>query len=196
LLGIHDSHGALQLLLRRDIQDPALNRVRRAAFIEFCNQQASEYESLRKQMPPSNERTRQMTQVVEGVRSTAERAEAPSDVAGLLFNQDTDGSRVIALAMLQVVPLRSYFGNILACVTLARSRFEQYWALRAALRLADKLGPKEADKLVSAIENSTVPAIREQGDTSRWSIAEKILRMLRDKPSREKQSLSNPKKKK
>ncbi|SRR6266481_1514926 len=184
LLGIHDAHGALELLLQRDIQVPVLSRVRRAAFIEFCNQQASKYASIRKEMRPSDQRTGQMTQVAEEVRNMAKRVEIAPDVAGLLFNQDTDGSRIVALAMLQVVPLRSYFGNILACIMAAHSRFEQYWAMLAALRLATKLGPKDAARLISTIESDTDPPIREREDESRWIIADEILRELRNEPTR------------
>ena len=145
-------------------------------FIEELALLSDEYESMRQAMVAGPSRTELMTllvgraQVLGGQQDTGR-------VAELLFNQGTDGSRIVGLALAQKEPQRHHVGMALSGVADLRSHFEQYHSLVLAQKLLPSLEPSSALEMRAAIANQINKSIT-PNDQSRWGLAHKILGAL------------------
>src|SRR5262249_2596543 len=99
-------------------------------------------------------------------------------VAERLFSRNTDGSRVIGLALARIDPRRQHIELALPGIRLPRSPFEQFHALLLADVLLSLLHPTAAVQLEDAIGSQINHTIRPD-DQSRWAVARRLLETIR-----------------
>jgi hypothetical protein len=75
------------------------------------------------------------------------------DPAGVVqdFFQESDGGRIVALALLKERPDPAYFDLVMNAITHPRSNFEEYHALEAMRPLIPLLDAQQATRLRDAI---------------------------------------------
>ncbi len=139
------------------------------------------YEATRKAMPSGSERTLKMSSIVAQARAVAAQARyQPMEMTDLL-GQNTDGSRIIALAVVQANPDPRAFSLPLDAITHSRSAFEQYQALRAAEEMLPRLDEGQKQQLAAALrdQRSGGPGKFITPDSDRWAISSRILAALK-----------------
>jgi hypothetical protein len=140
---------------------------------------AREYDSIRSTQESSDERTRQMTQLVSRARVLA--ASVPSAAnAKRWFGEDTEGGRIIGLAVIQAVPDPADWALVESAIARPRSAFEQFHALRAADALLPLLDSRRRRDLLNAIRSQIAETEGEgrwitPSDSSRWSYAHDLV---------------------
>lgn len=146
---------------------------------QFMFQKAAEYERIRNELPPNDQRTREMSRIVAEVRSATRGKGLPPNVVRSLFNR-SDGGRVVALANLGANPDPTLVDIVRDGVVNSRSAFEQYHALRAAEALTPLLPETDRGQLADAIrsEMGEGPGEHIRPDTDRWPVAERVLGVL------------------
>jgi len=112
---------------------------------------ASEYESVRSQMPSGHMRTRRMNEIAAGMRTLA--------LAGLplrtqLTRSDSIGKRLAAICMLQVEPRPRYFRWLIERVKSETQPFVFYQASVAILELLERKFYVNADVARSEISDA------------------------------------------
>jgi hypothetical protein len=138
---------------------------------------AAEYDSIRKTMPASEERTTRMTAMVRKARNLAGRMPNENLPLQLFVRSGSAGERIVALALAQASPKQAYFPIALGGIAHAESAFEQFQALSLARWLFDSLNPEQREQLRSALlEQETVKI--DQQDSSRWRQREELLTKL------------------
>jgi MinD-like ATPase involved in chromosome partitioning or flagellar assembly len=142
---------------------------------------AAEYERVRQQMQPGNERTYHMTAVVDRAR-TLLGASAPGNLPDLLFDLSRPGTRVIALALAQQAGDVSFVRLAISATAEPKSPFEQYHALVLGEGLLPLLGDDAKRKFADAIVSQTGNFITQQ-DPSRWNLSRSILKQIMDPSS-------------
>ena len=149
---------------------------------------AQDYEQLRRTMPYGYERTTKMGAIVAQVQALAREADyAPEDIRRL-FEEGSDGRRIVALGLLRALPDPACLDLALQAIAKPRSAFEQYHALRAAENMLPSLNATQKDQLKSVIQNqrsddSNKPTRPEDGDRyiitpkeeDRWYLTDRIL---------------------
>lgn len=151
---------------------------RRADVNRRLREIAQEYERLRAEMEPGDERTAAMTQLVSRARGLS-ASSTPADPRRW-YEQGTDGSRIVALAAIQALKDPRNAVIVVDAIERPRSPFEQFQALRAADFLLGSLDAQQVDALRRAIESQLAPQ-EGQGrwitpqDPSRWTYAHYLL---------------------
>lgn len=142
------------------------------------DQLAQQYERLRGSLGPSAERTFEMNRLVAEARARARASRwAPADVREM-FAKD-EGSRVMALAVMQVQPRAEYVDLICEAIENSRSAFEQYHALRAAEAHLDRIGDDGRQLLRESLERQRKPGgWITRDDPSRWVLSGELLEKL------------------
>jgi hypothetical protein len=142
---------------------------------------AAEYERLRRGMPTGPTRTFEMTRLVTRARRSADELRlSPTEIESLF--RESDGGRIIALALIANRPDASLLSLVHEAITSSKSAFEQYQALLAAQSLVTKthLSHAERERLRAAINDQMTPG--GQGyivpNSDRWSVAQSILLQL------------------
>lgn len=141
---------------------------------------ANLYEATRKNMSSSSERTFKMSTIIAQAKALALQANyEPMEVSNL-FAKDTDGSRIIALALLQAKPDSRFFALVLPAISGSRSAFEQYQALRAAEQMLPMLNSDEKQRLVTTLrdQRSGGPGKYITRDSDRRPLSDRILSAL------------------
>jgi predicted Rossmann-fold nucleotide-binding protein len=136
---------------------------------------ASEYEKIR-ESPSGPERTRAMTQFVNRVSALAKRF-SPAALQAV-YERGRDGHRVVALAWGMGVPSDLSVEPVATSLRTARSRFEQWTALRAAETAARVLPVLDVEAYVAlVVERLDDPKdwIHERDDTSRLKVARRVV---------------------
>lgn len=119
------------------------------------SEQGQLYESTRRQMKGGRQRTMEMEKIIAGIRemgasSQEEAAKAlPRQVA-----ENTAGSRIAALGLLQVRPDPAYLTFVLSAIQSPRSDFEQFHALYAAYKLLSHLDGAQKRQLREAVRGA------------------------------------------
>jgi hypothetical protein len=134
---------------------------------------ALEYEEIRKTLKSGPERTRIMTELVSRVAVFSEQADL-SKLPRELFAIGRDGTRLVALALLQPTPQIDAIDLATEVIRNPRSPFEQFNALVIVDALFEELDLAEKASARAAIE-SQIPSYIKASDSSRWSIAQSLL---------------------
>jgi len=139
------------------------------------------YEGLRRGMDPGTKRTVSLTSVVTQARALAERAGYGSKEINDLFAGDSEGARIVSLAIVQALPDPTFFGLALESIRNSRSAFEQYQALLAMERLLSKLsaGQKRELAVVVRDQRSGGPGKFITEGSDRWLVSGRILDAIR-----------------
>lgn len=135
-----------------------------------------EYEGIRKRLEGSYERTFLMNSLVERAKTLAGQRDA-AQVAEHLFRLETDGGRIVALALALEEPKRQQVELALSAVSQSRSAFEQYHALLLVQSLLPHLEAQGARHLSVAISAQLGHAITPD-DPSRYEPALRLLKQL------------------
>lgn len=130
---------------------------------------AQEYESMRKRMQAGNDRTWLMNQFVVRIQGLAGQRGA-ARMAERIFSLNSDGARVVGLALARKEPQRQHIELALSGIRDSRSAFEQYQALQLARQLAPVLHPSAAAELATAVKSQMGHTIT-SADSSRMDIA-------------------------
>lgn len=121
-----------------------------AGSTRFFDEKAAQYEQTRRQLPSGRNRTAILDALIDDVVRHAQRhAVAPGDILALYATR-RDGGRVVALGGCVGAPHAALVTTISDAIGTPRSRFEQWWALRAARVAVDKLGVLRAEPCVVA----------------------------------------------
>jgi formylglycine-generating enzyme required for sulfatase activity len=117
-----------------------------------------------------------MNQLVGRVQTLGGQRHA-GEVAENMFRRDTDGGRIVGLALAAKNPQRQHVDLALSGIANSRSAFEQYHALQLAQKLLPSLHPSAAAQLRQAIDLQIGKTIL-GSDPSRWMLARKLLEDL------------------
>lgn len=135
---------------------------------------AKEYESIRRVMKSGDNRTEQMNllvhraQILRGQRDTGE-------VGQQLFADNTDGCRIVGLALARAEPQKRHVDMALEGISRSRSPFEQYHSLLLVQELVNLVDPTALQQVGAAIREQINKTITES-DQSRWHPANEILK--------------------
>ena len=141
---------------------------------------ANNYDAVRRDMVSGRERTYKMSSIVAQIRAAALQFKPKPKQIQKLFDKGNDGSRIVALSLLQVLKYQDIFDIILESIGNSRTAFEQYTALSAAERMVTGLEAAERKKLKDVIEDqrSGGPGKWITTDSDRWGLSERILARL------------------
>ncbi len=135
------------------------------------------YEATRTAMPSGPERTLKMSSIVAQARAIAAQARyEPMEMTDLIA-QDSPGTRVMALAVVQANPDPRAFSIALDGIAHSRSAFEQYQALRAAEEMLPRLDPEQKQQLEEVLrdQRSGGEGKNITRDSDRWPISSRML---------------------
>jgi len=124
-------------------------------------------------MPAGDDRTEQMTLLVQRAQVLGGRRDT-GEVAERLFAGNSDGDRIVGLALASAEPQRRHVNMALAGISQRRSPFEQFYALRLVKALLPILDPGSVQQVHAAVEKQIGTTITEK-DSSRWNPAQDIL---------------------
>jgi hypothetical protein len=127
---------------------------------------ASKYEAIRREMPSGSNRTYEMTKLVAEARALFRKANFQPIEISELFASQTDGSRIISLALIEASPDPTYFDIALNCVAEPRSAFEQYHGLRALEGMLPNLDSNQRKRLREVLDD------QRSGGPGKWIIPE------------------------
>jgi hypothetical protein len=150
-----------------------------ADYIEDLKLIGEEYQWTRASMTEGDERTYLLTALTSRARLLA-GTDGVASVAETLFKLNTDGARVIALALAVQEPRRTQIDMAIEGIGARRSRFEQYHALVLAEQLAPLLDPTAKEKLRDVIRaqiEGDQPTIRNRNG-NRGTLAQRIMAVL------------------
>jgi hypothetical protein len=139
---------------------------------------ASEYEVLRRSLPPGRDRTYRMTLVLTRARALGRQAglEAP-DVHSMLLG--SDGERIVGLAVAQGRPEHSDAEELLGIVLDSRSAFEQYAALEALIARSSSIpADLRGNILASMRQELSRPGTFLQPGADRYALARALIAVL------------------
>jgi sulfatase-modifying factor enzyme 1 len=135
-----------------------------------------EYETIRANLESGDTRTSLMTSLVSRAQTLGGHRDA-GQVAENLFGQNTDGARIVALALALKEPQRRHVEMALSAIAESRSAFEQYHGLRLVQRLLSSLEPQTAEQVRTTIAGQVGRTITED-DPGRFAIAGILLKQL------------------
>ncbi len=150
-------------------------------FLQRASDKAQLYESVRTKLAPGIQRTRVMNKILSEIRSAADSdKEDTSKAIVKLIDENSAGSRIAAIGILQVDPNPEYFPFVLDAIGQSRSAFEQYQALSSARSLLPALSGEQKSQLKAVIESERgdQPGKYIQPGSDRWVLSEMILREL------------------
>ncbi|MGO6667649.1 hypothetical protein ELI49_30310 (plasmid) [Rhizobium ruizarguesonis] len=135
-----------------------------------------EYDSIRKRMRPGNARTNLMTSLVIRAQTLAGQRDAGT-VGERLFNEATDGARVVGLALARMDPQRHHAGMALSAIGSSKSAFEQFQGLVLLQSLIPSMRPATAAQFEDVITAQLGHTILD-ADPSRARLVKRLLPML------------------
>lgn len=150
-------------------------------FLQRASDKSELYESVRTKLPSGTRRTRAMNKIVSEIRNTvASNKEDASKAIAQLINENSDGSRIAAIGILQTEPNPKYFPFILDAIGQSRSTFEQYQALTSARSFLQVLSDEQKSQLKEVIKSQRgdQPDQYINPDSDRWVLSEIILRII------------------
>jgi len=145
---------------------------------------AVRYEGIRARMSSGSQRTREMNSLARSVQELASESAMDGSYPGRLFEEGTDGARLVALAAALQVEDHDYMDLAIRGIAESRSPFEQFHALRLATASLPQARSDARERLRGALlEQRGVPI--HESDPSRWNQRRDLLRML-DRPRKQK----------
>jgi hypothetical protein len=137
---------------------------------------ATSYNQLRATLAPSPQRTAQLEEVVRQARSLAKSQKFTAQDVGSMFLTGEDGSRVIALGIMQGDIRSADLDCVVDAVRNPRSTFEQWQALVVANLLVPTLTGAEREQLRQALQSPEAAQSLAAGTTGdRRRLADRIL---------------------
>jgi hypothetical protein len=135
------------------------------------------YEEMRRDMGPGTGRTLELTSIVTQARALAKQAGYGSVEVSELFAGDSEGSRIVSLAIVQALPDLNFFDLVLQSISNSRSAFEQYQALQAMERLVPLLNADQKRELTVVLKDqrSGGPGKFITKDSDRWLLSSRML---------------------
>jgi hypothetical protein len=149
---------------------------------DILNRKARAYEEIRRKMPPGDNRTKEMTSLVNDVRIRAAAAPATARrYAAEFLPSARDGDRIVGLALVQGAPGADEFSDVLRIFTTSASGFEQYHSLRALAQIAPVMGPEQRREAVGALnrEKTDPRHVGVMNDPYIPSLIEHVLKAMR-----------------
>lgn len=158
----------------REQLERELERVEPAGpVIDLLRSYAAAYERIRAAMPPGNERTLRMNQLVVQARAAVAKGTVTAAELRTLFAAG-EGGRVMALAAWQARPELADLASVLDAIGSSRSAFEQYHGLRVAERL--ELSAQEREQLRATLRQQLAdPDKGVAHDRSRYQLIQRLL---------------------
>ena len=135
----------------------------------------NEYEAIRARVASGDRRTVLLTSLIERAQKLSGKRDA-AQVAEEIFRQDSDGARIVALALAAEEPQKRHVEMALSGISERRSSFEQYHALSLVLQLVSALEPQAARQVRTAIRDQMGGTISAGSDRS--VVANRILKRL------------------
>ena len=136
----------------------------------------SRYERLRSSEPSGWERTSRMEGVLREARALDAQALSAQDVAGI-FATGTEGSRIVALALIEDSPRLATTHVLVDAIIDSRSTFEQYHGLVAAEQAVDVLSPEDRRTVREAVESVLARGLGDK-PSDRRTVARRLLERL------------------
>jgi hypothetical protein len=144
------------------------------------NRLAKSYESARRSMRPSDERTIEMNKLIVQMQRFGSAAGLTALELKNAFRQNSDGYRIVVLALLREKPDSQCLDVILEGIKTSHSAFEQFHSLRAAEAVVPSLSVRDSSILAEAIMSQMNQKIT-TSDASRWELAQILLNTLAPK---------------
>jgi hypothetical protein len=151
-------------------------------FLQRASDKAQLYESIRSKLPSGRKRSRAMIKIVSEIRdATRSNKEDASTAIKKLLDENSDGSRIAAIGILQAKPDLEYFPFILEAIGQSRSAFEQYQALSSVRSFLPRLSDKQKRQLKRVIkqQRGDQPEQYIKAGSDRWVMSDMILRKLK-----------------
>ena len=140
------------------------------------------YEALREDMPWSAARTFRMETLMAQARTLAKQSGYTLLEISEIYARQTEGDRVIALALVQANPDARFFELVLDSIDHSESGFEQYHALVAMERMLPLLDPEQKKMLIDSLNDQRSGGQYKcitPDDPDRWTLSNRLLQELR-----------------
>ena len=139
------------------------------------------YEATRNSMSPGSDRTFKMSTIMAQARAMASQAKYDPLEVSRLWGENSSGSRIIALAILQASPNPTFFPLALEAIGKSGSAFEQYHALRAVEEMVGALSPDQKQQLAVTLRDQRSGGSGKyiNPDSDRWTLSSRILNALK-----------------
>ena len=150
--------------------------------LKRANEKAHLYDSVRSKLPRGFQRTKAMIKIVSEIRNAAtSNKEDASTAIKKLLDENSAGSRIAAIGILQANPDPEYFPFILEAIGQSRSAFEQYQALSSAQSFLPRLSDKQKRQLKKVIkqQRGDQPEQFIKAGSDRWVMSDLILQKLK-----------------
>jgi hypothetical protein len=177
----HLQRAANELLAHGDTEAAASLTAEADALLDLAEAvrpQAEAYEQVRATTAAGPARTRRMEEMIESARSEPADPEETAVDLRELFYQGGEGARIYSLGRMQANPEVRDFEVALDGIRRSRSAFEQYHALMLAEEMLPELEVREKNELAATLELERSRFLTP--GTSRWSVAQRLLRKLRN----------------
>ena len=175
----HDREHAADLAEGKgDLEEAERLRREAAELREVAAATGRTYERIRSHMGSGWHRTQRIEELLEDAMRTAPQS-SHADIVRELFDEGTDGSRVVSLKLMQRDPRTAYVPALCSAITEPRSAMEQWQALSAAARAVDHgLSDGEQEELrhviVVALDTGRIRA----EDSDRHAVAQRLVQQL------------------
>jgi hypothetical protein len=136
-----------------------------------------EYEEIRRTEPSGKARTRHMDAVAAGMRAAARDAHFSSEQLVNMIQEGGDGTRTVALAVVQTTGDPATFDAVEPVVREPRTPFEGYQALLALETLLAGLTAEQRSRVLGTLDPQFVAGLAAD-DPPRARLANRILRAL------------------
>jgi hypothetical protein len=151
------------------------------AMLKKLSEQGQLYETTRSQMKPGRQRTIEMENVIAEIRAmSVGKQEEVAKALPRLIEEDTAGSRISALGVLQVRPDPNYLPFLLSAISHSKSAFEQFHALYASYKFLPHLDQAQRAQLKKVIQSQRgiLPDQNITPGSDRWKLSNEILKRL------------------
>jgi hypothetical protein len=179
LIRINKPFDALRILLQRGKiwASRSYRSILNAIADEIFGYYTRQYEDIRKTQEPGDARTRNMTDVVENIARIGRALPIPTTYVLQMFERNTAGARIAALALAQAKPDSSFMDIAITAIQRALSPFEQFRALYLASLLIKQSSSQQRRLLQKALNYQVGIQITESGP-SRFRLKTSLLKNL------------------
>jgi hypothetical protein len=150
-------------------------------FLQRASDKGRLNKSISKEMQPDIHRTRVAKEILKKVRNAAlsNKEDASQEVAKLI-DENSNSSRIAAIAILQGEPDQEYFPFLHEVIAQPHSAFEQYQALETARLFLPVLSDEKKSQLKTVIETQRgdQPGQYIKPGSARSVLSDMILRKL------------------
>ncbi|HET8955686.1 MAG TPA: hypothetical protein VFN18_08520 [Solirubrobacterales bacterium] len=139
--------------VRRDVERELRGSIVMVGSLEeTLDDYGRKYEELRSSLPPGADRTFRMGSLMAEIRALAGHMAVTPRLVKERFYSGREGNRVVALTLLEAVPLWQCLDVVIDGIRNSRSAFEQFQALRAAEEILPELGSADRRRLADCLK--------------------------------------------